>query len=449
MPDNPVETSTEIDEHAEPTAVCARCQCVSTLPELFQRGLMGKLCPACTAKVAVRNAWLIYGSLWALIAVGTILPWLRGEPPWPFSISVGIILAVSLGSLLLHELSHAVVTLLTGGRVFGIHIGIGPLLFQRWPQKFYVGASLLPASGICFAGFPELPWLRARFALMVAAGPLFHLAVLLLLAGRYWPHFGEAGYRLSTVILVVNAFMLITNIFPLTKVNSAAGQVGSDGHMLWRLLRGKFGHDQIIQAYYSAVVAFAYQRGENSEALAAAQEGLQLYPENEILRNLHGYLLFKNQYFDEASAIWRDLALHEPTTESQPALQALHYNNYAWVMLVRSKEENALDIAEEYIERAFRMAPWVPHICGTHAAVLIERGNYAQGIEEALKTAKTFKQLDKSPSGPENQASNLAYAALGYQRSGKPTEARELLTQAMALAPTDLSVQKAAKEITD
>lgn len=431
-------------------AVCRHCGCRSILPQLFQKTWGGLLCPVCAAKRALRRNQVIYSIFLGLILLNTVGLWLLTGRSGRFGIELLLILWLSLLLLILHELSHAGMAWLLGGRIFGIHLGVGKLLLQRWLGNFYLGVSLLPASGLCFASFPQTSWPRLRYGLMVAAGPLFHLLLLLLLLPRTRAFLGIPTLGWLLTLFMLNAFMLALNLWPFLKVSTAAGIAGSDGSQLWRLLRGKLTAEQIYQGYYQLLATFALQQKRDDHALAEVEQGLARYPDNQILRNLHGYLLLRSDRLEASLAIWQALLDAPPaatlTPETAPLLQAIHYNNYAWVRLMRQREPADLTSATEYAERAFAMAPWLAPIRGTLAAVKIAGGDYATGIKLALAVAEEYKR-EHSPVALESRGSTLATAALGYYRLGQTDESYSLLAQAKALAPQDLAVRQAVAEI--
>lgn len=429
---------------------CRRCRCTSTLPQFFQKGAAGPLCPTCAAKLNLRQNQIIYGISFGLIFINLVGVWVLTGRPGQLGLDLLAVFAIMLLLLIGHELSHAGVARLLGGRVFGIHLGIGTLLIQRWFGNFYVGVSLLPAGGFCFLGFPPQRWIRLRYGLTVFAGPLFHLLLLFLLlpAMRITAEMLPAKWVLQT--FSVNAILLVINLLPFLKVHTTMGSVQSDGNQLWRLLRGKLTVAQIEQGYYNVATSFALRQQRNEQAWVELKQGLMRYPDSQVMRNLHGYLLLHSEELEASLAIWQELidAPTDATTgpELQPLLQAIHYNNYAWVLLLRRSTPEELTVAGAYAERAFAMAPWITPLRGTLAAALVARGETEAGIEKALAAAEEY-QRDPNPIAQENRGITLATAALGYAHLGKPAEALRLLAQAQHLAPKALAVRQVIAEI--
>jgi len=429
------------------TAVCAQCRCVSTLPALFQKGGDGLLCPVCAAKQALRKEQLTYGGLLFLIVVNIGGSWLLRGEPGQFGIYLLFILAILLLLVILHELSHATVGWLVGGRVFGIHLGMGRLLFQRWLGNFYVGVSQLPTSGICFVGIPPGRATRLRYGLVVAAGPLFHLLLTLLLLTSPRNALGLPSNRWLFMTILINGFLLLVNLWPWLKVQTNLGAVQSDGSQLWQLLRGRLTSAKLEQSYYQMAASFALQQQQDDRALAEIAAGLARYPDNPLLRQLHGYILIRRDQMTESLAIWHAMLDAPPAPEVPPALhgylQGLHYNNVAWALLMLNRTPADLTLASDYADRAFAMLPWLTPVRGTLAAAKVARGDDAAGVELALAVAEEHRQL-QHPLAQENRAANLATAALGYHHQGNAQEAQRLLGEAQALAPQEIAVRRAS-----
>lgn len=408
------------------------------------------LCPVCAAKRALRKEQLTFGGLLFLIVVNIGGSWLLRGEPGQFGLGMIFVLGVMVLLILLHELSHAIAGWLLGGRVFGIHLGVGRLLFQRWLGNFYVGVSLLPASGICFVGFPPGKGNRLRFGLMVLAGPLFHLLLLLLLLPSPRARLGLPFNQWVIMSMITNALLIFINLWPWLKVQTAIGGAQGDGNQLWQLVRGQITTDQLQQSYYYLAASFALQQRQETQALAEITEGLARYPANPILRQLHGYLLMRQHRIAESLALWQTQLAEPPAADVLPVLhgylQALHYNNCAWALLLLRRNADDLATAGDYADRAFAMTPWITPVRGTLAAAQVARGDYAAGIALALAVAEEHRKLHH-PLAQENRAANLATAAVGYHHQGNAAEARRLLAEAQSLAPQDLAVRQAAAAI--
>jgi tetratricopeptide (TPR) repeat protein len=240
--------------------------------------------------------------------------------------------------------------------------------------------------------------------------------------------------------------MIFFNILPIT-VTTAVGRTGSDGLQLWRLLTGKMTQLELRRNYYRLAASFAFQQDQIEQANKAIREGLLLDPSDDILENLRVYLLLKEENkLEEAYTAWKNIVESEAIETAHGLQQAIFYNNYAWTALMHHPEPDSLQTARKYAEKAYQMAPWISILKGTLAAVMVEQGEYQKGLEWALEVAKASEAED-SPSRNENVAANLATAALSYYHLGQPDTAEQYLQKATALAPDELTVQKAAAVI--
>jgi len=81
-----------------------------------------------------------------------------------------------------------------------------------------------------------------------------------------------------------------------------------------------------------------------------------------------------------------------------------------------------------------------PTIQGTWGSVLIETGSLQEGIQHVLE-AYEHSEISRS------QATNLAYAAIGYHRLGDAEKAAELFQKARSLDESVYTVKKARAEL--
>lgn len=428
----------------EETATCNRCGCTSNLPQLFRKSWGNRYCPACAIKIEIRNIKIFFGILGVLLVLdllndGAIYGWFSWEA---WSLAIGFLIITS--SLILHELSHALAAKLLGGRVFGIQLGIGRQMFNRWFDDFYLSVSLFPVSGLCFAGFPTYEKLRLRYGIYISAGLFFHAATLWITI----PLLMRTGNRFPFLdsIIILNGLLLFFNLLPRT-ITTAAGPSGTDGMLLWRLFTGKLTANELKRNYYRLATFFAYQQEKIERVNEYIRAGLLLDPTDDILENFRVFLLLKEENkLEEAYTVWKNIVESETIESVHVLQQALFFNNYAWATLMHQPTPDSLQIAREYAEKAYRMAPWIPSLKGTLAAVFVEQGEYEKGIEWALAVAKE-SEADQSPSRDESVAANLATAALGFYRMGERETAVHHLQQAVNQAPNELSVKKAVAEI--
>jgi tetratricopeptide (TPR) repeat protein len=203
------------------------------------------------------------------------------------------------------------------------------------------------------------------------------------------------------------------------------------------LATGKITAAQIHALFYAITASEKFQVQDAEIGLAAAEEGLALYPDDPLLQtNQLALLLQANRHAEALPLLTAKLA--QPYVE--PGLQALDLNNAAWSILLLFQEGrldgtgSSLAQGKEYAEWAFAMLPWMAPVEGTWAAYLIEIGEAEAGIVHALAAAKHQEIAD-------HRATNLAHAAVGHYRLGQHDQALSLLAQAQALAPEGRQVR--------
>lgn len=435
----------QVDEKEFSTATCDRCDCISTLPDLFRKSWGACYCPACAVKAEIYSSKIAFGILGVLV----LFNWIWGGLFYGFTSwqawSVISIFIISILSLIFHELSHALAAWSLGGRVFGIHIGMGKQIIRWWFKKTSLSISIFPVSGLCYAGFPFTKRLRLRYAILISGGLLFHLFILfitilfILRTGNRFP--------ILDWIIIINGMMFLLNLWPHTII-TAAGPIGSDGKRLWRILTGKLLAKELHQSYYRLAALFAFQQEQADQAAYYIHEGLSRYSDDLFLENLRVFLLLEQEdKLEEAYITWKSIIKSETFNVAPAIQQAVYYNNYAWATLMHQPRSDSLETAHLFAEKAYRMVPWVPLIRGTLAAVFVEQGEYEKGVQWALSAAKEIKQQPSSIRRDKHVAMNLAAAALGCFRLGEQELARTHLQNALTLAPKEITVRKAVAEI--
>lgn len=425
--------------------VCNMCGCRSTLPQVFRSTFGKRYCPACSLKLEVKRAKFWY----VILAIFVLYDLLRGG--FQFGLAsletwtTLLIIVISILTLIFHEFAHAIGAWLTGGRVFGFHFGLGTVLLRQWLGNLYIGLSKYPVSGICFAAFPTQKFSRLRYGIYISSGLLFHLIVLAVLIPILSQSGNWNGLPLIRWTVLVNGIMLLFNLWPQTFM-TVEGKSDSDGKKIWRLISGQIKTNEIHQLYYRHSARFAYQRGDMEHVDEIIEQGLINDPNDSLLENIRAYQLIKNGRLDEAQNAWKKIVEIKSDTDPISVQHAVSFNNYAWVTLMNHPSPESLQTARGYAENAYSMAPWLPYIRGTMAAVLVESGEYDAGIDLALKAVEEMKS-DKLPFWKEDAASILAISALGYFRQGEEKLANKYLSEAQLLAPNEMAVKKVVAEM--
>jgi hypothetical protein len=421
---------------------CSTCGRISTLGQFFKPVLGGKECPYCQMERRKRRWWRTPALALLSLAFGLLVPSY-------FYIGVNTALALLVLYLMIipHELSHAVVAWLLGGRIFEIRIGYGRTIWSRSIRGVIISLCQYPLMGMCVIMYPDRRFIRLRHFLVVSAGVLFSglMILLFLLGARFDRVFTTVAFR--EVFIWVNAIVFIFNLLP-RKINLGPIQLRTDGGSLLVLLKGDLTADELHLAMFTYGSTYALRRNDFDRAVEVCQEGLAEYPDNTLLKNNLGAALMEQGAAEESLALFRDLMAHyeveteheEPGIKHRAIFHALMKNNVAYATLLASSTADEMAQARDYARQAFRAVPWSPEIEGTWGSILVETGEVEEGIEHLLETLEICEE-DRS------RVAVLAFLAIGHHRLGKEEQAGECLAEAQALMSDHYVVQRAEAEL--
>ena len=434
---------------------CSRCGSFSTLGRYYLRTAAGQeFCPRCVLQGQQRD---LRRSLWVMAAAAAIaalvlllvgpaesaLLWLLGNLP--------LLILFSYLLIIPHELAHAGMALLLGGHVMEVRLGVGQILWERRWRGRRLSLCRYPLGGFCVLGFPSLQGIRARHTLTVASGPLFTVALGLLLLLQ--PGLSLDAWMTTLAwreaLAAVCALQFAVNIFP-RRLYLGPFEGYSDGRQLWRLLSGKESAALIHQRYFLATGISARLARDHEQAREAAAAGLALYPDSTMLQTLRAAVDLDMGRPAEALDIFRaQLARLEAapglpdvsvTAETREATRALLMNNVAYAIVMGLPTPELLAEAGRLSEQAYTLLPWQPSIEGTRGAVLVEQGRLALGIIHLQSACAHHDE-------PTAKASNLAHLALAHHRLGDAAQAAALLAAARALDARNSAVLRVQGQI--
>lgn len=420
-----IKTSLGLDDSKATT--CSECGCKSPLAEYFYKARHGPMCPNCMGGSGIRDLRNLFVSLVLLGVVLSILASRNlGYVNWMPAVNVlaGFILLWLL--VCLHELVHAAVAWLLGGRVYEIALGVGRTFYStRWRGiRFAVRSGLL--FGICIAVFPQKQNIRRRWMLYLAAPALVHLLIVVALLPFFDGRRFVTQVALIELLVVINAIDVFINLFP----QKFTAIIASDGYHLWQILRAKRSADDLHAMYFMVDAFYAMEYEDFPALLTAAENALALYPNNESLPNLHATALLANERHDEALAYF-ETALAAPSATALSANRAMLLSNRAMAIYLLDLNVGGMDAermasAHTSIAEAFFLLPWL-------TAIRVARGIscYFQGYPQAaytlLQEALALQEKDTSRAGV------LAYMALAKHAQGENQAASELFSQARRL----------------
>ena len=324
---------------------------------------------------------------------------------------------------MLHELAHALTAHALGFRVFGIHLGLGKVLFSRQISGITWTVHMIPSSGVTLVAGPEMRQFRLRIFLIHLAGPAFHglLIVLLLLMKSV---FGFSGVW-HGLILWTNIFLVFFNLFPY-KAHVAVGSTGTDG---WAMLNAPRLTPEALRMHYASFYILetvsATENGDMQAAREIAEKGTALYPDDANMRNALGYAYVNSRDYLKSRQIFLQ-ALH--SSENLPiATNAMLLNNVAFANIMLD-DPALLAEADNFSEQAYEFLPWEPSITGTRGGVLVALDRPDEGI--ALLKGALSKNPDK-----RGKAIEACLIAWGEWKRGNSKETESYLALARQLDP--------------
>jgi tetratricopeptide (TPR) repeat protein len=163
---------------------------------------------------------------------------------------IGVYLA-SIPMIFVHEFGHLIAGRLMGMRITEFNVGSGKVLWQRTFCGIHFVIRKLPFSGYVNHLISDS---TTRFSLFVfiAGGP----AINLLIAGAVTWWSGENIYYLfsqpsiASIFIAANLYLVLATLIPIADRSGTSEARGSDGWLLWRILRGKplsLAPDEIIR----------------------------------------------------------------------------------------------------------------------------------------------------------------------------------------------------------
>lgn len=150
------------------------------------------------------------------------------------------VLMMTLPMIVVHELGHFTAGWLVGFRMIEFSLGTGPILWQRTLRGLRLVVRQIPSCGHVMH-LEENKAMRFKRIVFVSGGPAANvlLAVLLIIVGDFHPTGFFRHPSLISICAMANIWLALTSLNPLDSRSRRSSGTGSDGWLLWRLLRGK------------------------------------------------------------------------------------------------------------------------------------------------------------------------------------------------------------------
>lgn len=331
--------------------------------------------------------------------------------------------------MVVHEMGHFVACLPAGWKPLLINFGRNrsiPLLrFGGATFRLGLGSN----GGYVIAVPKNRKHYRLKMAIFVAGGPAatamlmtasFALAKTMDARGLDWQ------YSVPPMVFgAIQAWMLVTNLFPCrTKSAASGGQGSSDGLVLWHLLTANTEWLDKSYAGFSHIAMISCLQDGKAEEAHAVFEQFRAQLRQPYGEEVWGYILFSLGYREEAR---KEITarLSQPFESDEKKAEFL---DLLACIPIYTSNTDILDEAFRYVEESLAVAPGRITSKGTKGSLLIEKGCVDEGIallEEVLEKSEAKNDI----------ATSQYYLALAYHKKGDSQRAREYLKQAQATYP--------------
>jgi tetratricopeptide (TPR) repeat protein len=222
-----------------------------------------------------------------------------------------------------------------------------------------------------------------------------------------------------------NIVLAVTNLFPF-QVSLTTGMQGTDG---WHLLRVPFLNETELTkryiGYFAGEALQAYYANDLDAARKWVNQAFSFDKNSAIARNILGLIQMVTGEHHASRETF--LQILETEEAKEPGLHYILLNNVAYLDALLH-DPALLPQADDYSAHAFQHLPWIPAIVGTRGTVLVELGQFEEGI--ALLKKSMSLNADK-----QGKALNACHIAVGELRRGNPGAARKFLATAKTLDP--------------
>jgi tetratricopeptide (TPR) repeat protein len=416
---------------------CDRCGQVGSMKSYYQLDLDKVKCPRCLGKSKQQKQGFTV-SKYGMILLGLILV---GPATLPFG---GWMFANLMSSLVLifvfmfvlipaHELAHILAALVLRGRVMRVQIGLGPKMADFEFRNTKIRLHWYILIGLVYLGFPTRRNIRLRSYVATAAGPLFHLILLLVFwQGTHWDDLVNAiGWRAS--FMAANILLLISSGLPFGKADVLTGYI-PDGMKMMDILKNQLTTNILHLSNFFMGGILAAQDGDIRKAVAEFEDGLVHYPDSRILKlNLAVWRASLGRYEEAAESLNKlkadllkqvetgrdsDLQMPEELTLLYVSNAAAYFESLEEVSSYNPQNSVAVSLEN------YRQAPWQPGVASTLGTGLVALGYPAEGL-------MYLEFSYRHPVDPEQKtvSESNAWIAVALHRLGRTAKARKVLDQ--------------------
>lgn len=285
-----------------------------------------------------------------------------------------IFLFIYVGTFI-HECGHYLFARLSKIEIREVDLGNKKELFRfnvfGTPFVFKTGSG-----GITKVEIYPMHHFKIKYILLLFGGVLFQAIVLILLLIISKPSYDLSFTNITFSFVAANIIQICYNIMPFIYYVDEKVHY-TDGMLILKTLFGKPGDiNELLMSGSNDQIIEMIDEKNYDEAIMSCRKILNEYPDLITTKINYSMCLVKKLKYNEAQKILEDIC----ELNIDNGNKAMIYNNLAWCYFVANDIEYTAK-ADELSELAFEIASDNAAIINTRGCVLIEEGQYDEGIE--------------------------------------------------------------------
>ena len=431
------------DSEVDLTPLCIRCGRPRPARPTSTFGALdtaNSLCNVCVAARRMHSTVIAIGLSLGFIVAGLILNAAGFTDPGNWVLAAGLLSPLLYLQIAPHELGHALVGRTLGLAVLQVNVGTRSRLTAFSIGRCRVEVRALPTSGSTALLCLTEHGYRLRMWLSVAAGPAVSIAIIAIVLSLGGNPTGNLAV-LRWMAVASAAWIVVVNLIP-RQVRGGTVATHTDGWLLIRTPKSTEVDVENQVAVNRALLAveLARRSGDDLELNESDRGLLRRAVErgDESAAFAETYVLMGDRRWREAADTIRDAVQAAPAHEYRYAILR---NNLAWCRLLEG--DAAVDSeADRASEEAYALLPQEPALAGTRGSVLVELGQYNEGIQ--LLRTSIANHVDAT-----SRALNYCYLAIGEAGISNLDDARSSLRTAEQLDPNCDLLERAASRLAE
>lgn len=321
-------------------------------------------------------------------------------------------------SIILHELGHYIISIMTGIKSRRIVLGIGKeiLRFKINGSTLIINKNLV--AGANYLHLQDTSFFRIKLFVTSIGGIIVNstlclFAIYIVSLGTDNPT--DICVLVGETLLVANFTLLLSAIIP-WKPKFMGVPMPNDGLLAINALFASKNHYKEYKIS-GKIIDFLeqYEVRDYNKCLNILNELIEAYPDLVVPKINLSLVYLELERYSESEALLKDILKDEANTR----FELLIKNNLAWTLLLKD-DIASLEEADKISAEAYKKHNKFYNLLGTRGCILIELGRFEEG-QNLLFKAEKHKQ------NPQNDIAGLTYLAYAYYNQNKPKKVKALL----------------------